>query len=246
MIGIVGLIIVGCNKEDDVNGGSNDGSTPTNPTDTTTTDPTDPTVIAPNPTQGEWIDLGLPSGLLWYSVNLGATMPEGYGDYYAWGETSPRSVFTWDTYSLGDYNSANDTYTMYKYNFLSNYGTVDNKTVLEAVDDVVTVVFGSGARIPTKAEWQELLDNTTAEWTMQSGVYGSRFTATNGNGLFLPAAGHWNDSELCYAGELGYYWSSSLLGATSARCMVIRSDHQYEAGTDRYRGLSVRAVCSQN
>lgn len=216
-----------------------DPTNPTNPTDTST--------INPHSTQGEWIDLGLPSGLKWYSVNLGATSPEQYGDYYAWGETRPRSVYWWDTYSLGDYNSESGTFTMYKYNTDAEYGTIDGKTTLEAADDAATDVLGSGARIPTKSEWQELLDNTTATWTTQNGVYGLKFTAANGNRLFLPAAGLRGRSGLSYAGSNGYYWSSSLCetGPDYAWGMSFYENHPGLSGRDRCYGLSIRAV-SQN
>ncbi|MCR4812834.1 MAG: Ig-like domain-containing protein [Bacteroidales bacterium] len=210
--------------------------------------PIDPTTIAPNPTRGQWIDLGLPSGLKWYSVNLGATAPEHYGDYYAWGETHPRSVYTWETYSLGDYNSASQTYTMYKYNTSADYGMVDNKTTLEVADDAATSILGSGARIPTKAEWQELLDNTTATWTTQNGVYGRKYTVTNGNSLFLPVAGYRGSSELYVAGEFGDYWSSSLDEDSPGRAWgMYFSSHSHDVGSgNRLYGRSVRAVRSQN
>lgn len=187
MIAAIALLTLGmssCHKDDD-NGGSGNGntpSTPTNPTDTTST-PTDTTAT---PVPDEWVDLGLPSGLLWAKCNLGATTPEGYGNYYAWGETQPKSEYTWATYTYGDFDS---TYHLYKYNTSDSYGTVDNKTTLEAMDDAATVALGSGARIPTYDDWVELRSNTMGEWTQQNGVNGWKFTATNGNSLFLPAAG---------------------------------------------------------
>ena len=105
--------MVSCDRNDDIT------DNPTNPTN-----PTDPS----DPTTGDWIDLGLPSGLLWAKCNIGATTPEGYGDYYAWGETQTKEDYGWVTYTYGDYDTA---YHLYKYNTLEDYGTVDNKTVLE-------------------------------------------------------------------------------------------------------------------
>lgn len=197
------------------------------------------------PGGGEWIDLGLPSGLLWRAYNLGATSPEGYGNYYAWGETSTKSVYTWETYIYGDYDS---TWHLYKYNTFDGYGTVDNRTTLEAMDDAATAALGSGARIPTKAEWQELLDNTTAEWTTVNNVNGRKFTGTNGNSLFLPAAGYRSGSEPDYAGEGGYYWASSLYESDPryAWSMNFYSDLQRVDCNVRRYGESVRAVRSRN
>ena len=128
---------------------------------------------------------------------------------------------------------------------------MDNKTTLEAADDAATAVLGNGARIPTQAEWQELLNNTTAEWTTVNNVSGRKFTASNGSSVFLPAAGYRYGSSLYDAGECGYYWSASLNESDpyGAWDMYFNSGSQY-AGNCAYRdlGLSVRAVrsASQN
>ena len=198
-------------------------------------------------TPAGWVDLGLPSGLLWAECNLGATTPEGYGNYYAWGETSTKSNYSWSTYRYGsDYNK------LTKYCSNSSYGLngfTDNLTTLQSGDDAATAVLGNGARMPTKAEWQELLNNTTATWTTQNGVYGQKFTAANGSSLFLPAAGYRNGSSLRYAGEYGYYWSSSLDESypDDAWYVSFGSDGQYVGSYGgRDYGRSVRAVRSQN
>ena len=195
-----------------------------------------------------WVNLGLPSGLLWYSVNIGATSPEEYGNYYAWGETQTRSDYSWSTYTYATVDTNGNLQTLTKYNTSSTYGTVDSKTTLESSDDVATQVLGNGARIPTKAEWQELLDNTTAEWTTVNGVYGGKYTATNGSSLFLPAASYRYGSELSYAGSYGLYWSASLDEdyPSGAWFMGFDSDYQYVNGSYRGFGFSVRAVRSQN
>lgn len=197
-------------------------------------------------TGGEWIDLGLPSGLLWRAYNLGATSPEGYGNYYAWGETSTKGTYDWSTYAYG---SAYNQLTKYCYN--SSYGLngfTDNLTTLEAADDAATAVLGSGARIPTMAEWEELIDNTTSVWTTVNGVDGRKFTGTNGNSLFLPAAGNREGTELDGAGERGRYWSSSLYDGypNDAWGMVFNSDGQSVLDYRRLYGQSVRAVRSRN
>ena len=127
-------------------------------------------------------------------------------------------------------------------------GTPDNLTTLQAMDDAATQKLGSGARMPTKEDWKELIANTTAEWTTVNGVAGRKFTATNGNSLFLPAAGFRWDGELGLAGELGFYWSSSLYAGSpnDAWCFLFNSDDQYMFDYNRYYGRSVRAVRSQN
>ncbi len=195
----------------------------------------------------EWVDLGLPSGLLWATCNLGATTPEGYGDYYAWGETTTKSTYNWSTYRYCNGSSS----TMTKYCDNSSYGNsgfTDNLTTLQAMDDVAAQKLGSGARMPTKAEWEELINNTTAEWTTMNGVNGRKFTASNGKSLFLPAAGGRNGSELYLAGGRGLYWSSSLYESNPSCAWFFRFGEGGQGVYDSRRdyGLSVRAVRSQN
>lgn len=158
-------------------------------------------------TDHEYVDLGLPSGTLWASCNVGANVPEEYGDYFAWGETQSKDVYDESSYQ---YNMDN-ALTKYCNNVDFGYnGFTDNLTTLLPEDDAATVNWGVNWRMPTKAEWQELYNNTTCEWTIQNNVYGLLFTASNGASLFLPAAGsRWN-SGLTDAGYHGVYWSSSL------------------------------------
>ena len=192
----------------------------------------------------DWVDLGLPSGLLWATRNVGADSPEDYGDYFAWGETSPKSVYDWSTYRYcnGDYDQ------LTKYCSRSSYGYngfTDNLTTLQPGDDAASANYGG--RTPTKEEWQELMDHTTSQWTTQNGVNGLRFTGSNGNSLFLPAAGVRWYSSLYYDGIRGYYWSSSLNSdsPSSAWVFYFISDSQGVDGDDenfRGDGRSVRAV----
>ena len=190
-----------------------------------------------------FVDLGLPSGLLWAKCNLGATTPEGYGNYYAWGETSTKDKYDWSTYK---YCTANGTrlQTLTKYNTSNEYGTPDNLTTLEAADDAATAALGSGARTPTKDEWEELRKNTTSEWTTEGGVAGRKFTGTNGNSIFLPAAGGYNGSSLLNAESKGYYWSSSLdtESPSSAWEFQIESNSRSTSYASRDIGYTVRAV----
>ncbi len=146
----------------------------------------------------DYVDLGLPSGTKWATCNVGANAPEEYGDYFAWGETTPKDTYDWSTYQY--YDGSN----------MTKYTGSDGLTTLLPEDDAATANWGSGWRMPTKAEWQELYNNTTVTWTTQNGVNGRLFTASNGNSLFLPAAGdRWGD-VLYETGIWGYYWSSSL------------------------------------
>ena len=133
----------------------------------------------------EYVDLGLPSGTLWATCNVGADTPEGYGDYFAWGETAPKESYTWQTYRWcnGYFN------TMTKYCTSSDYGSIDDKTELDPEDDAAYVNWGSSWRIPTTEQQQELRNECTWTWTERNGVSGKLVTGPNGNTIFLPAAG---------------------------------------------------------
>ena len=191
---------------------------------------------------GVWIDLGLPSGLLWATCNVGADAPEEYGDYFAWGETQPKDTYNWSTYQYcnGTYN----TLTKYCNNSSYSYnGFTDNLTTLLPEDDAATANWGSDWRMPTQAEFQELLDNTTVTLTTQNGVNGHLFTASNGNSLFLPAAGYYNNSDFSSAGSYGFYWSSSLYTDYPDAAWNFSSGFNM-SGYSRYYGFTVRPVRS--
>ena len=196
----------------------------------------------------EWVDLGLPSGLLWATCNVGASTPTGYGNYYAWGETTTKTTYKWTTYTYCNGSSS----TLTKYCNISSYGNngfTDNLTTLEAIDDAATANWGAGWRMPTDTEMQELVNNCTVTWTTQSGVNGRLFTGPNGNSIFLPAAGSRATSSLLSAGSRGRYWSSSLNPSISYMALLLYfdSDNYYAGFNDRYYGFTVRPVCvSQN
>ena len=193
----------------------------------------------------ELVDLGLPSGLKWASFNLGATKPEEYGAFFAWGEVEPKFECNWETYKWckGSYKTltkycktANDGYN----------GFTDNKTVLDLEDDAARVNLGGTWRIPTDAEWTELRENCTWTWTVQNGVKGSLVTSkTNSNSIFLPAAGFWDDPRYYYEGEEdGYYWSSSLDTGGSSGAWGVHFSINYVSRYDghRFTGRSIRPV----
>ena len=190
-----------------------------------------------------YVDLGLPSGLKWATCNVGATKPEEYGDYFAWGETTPKTTYDWSTYKWC--NGSYDTLTKYCTN--SSYGTVDNKTVLDLEDDAASVNMGGSWRMPTVEEQTELRTECTWTWTTLNGVNGYNVEGPNGNSIFLPAAGYRYYSDLYYAGSYGSYWSSSLGtdGSNNAYNLYFNSDLVNWYFNYRYYGQSVRGVFSK-
>lgn len=150
----------------------------------------------------EMIDMGLPSGTKWAFCNLGAKTYTDYGDYYAWGETSPKTSFSWKNYKY----SSNTANSLTKYCTKSNYGKVDNKTSLEQEDDRVKTDYGYYFSIPTKEDWQELIDKCT--WT----YYGNHFMVKgpNGNIIILPSCGYKDGLNAYDTGVEGSYWSSTV------------------------------------
>lgn len=156
-----------------------------------------------------YVDLGLPSGTLWATCNVGADTPEGYGNYYAWGETETKEVYNWETYKYC--NGAHDQLTRYcPYSEYGYQGMVHDRRVLYDMDDVALAEWGAGWRMPIRSEMEELLFYTTRSWKEQNGVEGLLFEAPNGNSLFFPAAGSIHETDLTLVGKEGCYWSSSL------------------------------------
>ena len=195
----------------------------------------------------EWVDLGLPSGTLWATCNVGANAPEEYGDYFAWGETEPKDVYDWSTYKWcnGTYN------TLTKYCTSSKYGTVDGKTELLPVDDAAYVNWGQSWRMPIKSQCDELLANCIWTWTSINGVNGRLVTGPNGNTMFMPAAGCRSGNDFVDVNALGEYWASTLAsGASIVACLFsFGSNGMNDVAlfNDRIYGRTVRAVrVSQN
>ena len=186
----------------------------------------------------KFVDLGLPSGLLWAKTNIGAEEPADDGNYYAWGETEPQ---TSNSYSWDSYKDAN----------LKKYNSSDGKTTLDPEDDAAYVNWGDSCRMPTHDEFAELLnsDNCTWTWTSMtasdgSSIDGYKVTSnTNGNSIFLPASGYRYNGDLCSHGWIGYYWSSTLGSNydSSAYNLDIYSipDQSYSVRSD---GFTVRPV----
>ncbi len=189
-----------------------------------------------------YVDLGLPSGTKWATYNVGATKPTEYGDYFAWGETKPKAEYSWNTYKWC--NGSRDSMT--KYCTDSGDGTVDNKTLLDVEDDAATANWGSAWRMPTKEEIDELIDGCDWKWVKYfngGGVNGQLGTSKkNGATIFLPAAGFRLDTDFGYAGNGGYYWSSSLYRFYDAYNFSFERYGIWLASIFRRNGYSVRAV----
>ncbi len=215
----------------------------------------------PSASVPEAIDLGLPSGLKWASCNLGASKPEEYGDYYAWGETETyyfsqdplvwkegkEAGYSWSSYEWyieGDSSGL----TKYCNRSRSGYnGFTDTKTVLDTEDDAAHVCLGGHWRMPTSAEWEELMDKCTWIWTTQNGVKGKLVTASNGNSIFLPAAASWSGTSLGYVGSFGSYWSSSLDTGTptAALGVYLNSPSARKESFARCGGHPIRPVYAE-
>ena len=207
----------------------------------------------PTPVE-KYVDLGL--SVKWAKCNLGASKPSDYGDYFAWGETEPnKAEYTWATYKWMQAGKSDELYIT-KYTFADGLTQAiwydaggnfigDNKTTLEAADDAATANLGSPWRMPTKKEYDELVDHCTWTWTTQDGVNGYEVKSKkNGNSIFLPAAGFRKGSGLSNAGSEGDYWSSSLDATYSYNAHILGFDSGSPGRFGGYRlcGCSVRPV----
>jgi uncharacterized protein (TIGR02145 family) len=185
------------------------------------------------------VDLGL--SIKWAACNVGASAPEGLGEYYAWGEIATKTSYTASTYKWGTYPNIK------KYNTLDSYGTKDGKTSLDKEDDVANAKWGGSWRMPTNADWRELIDNCTLSWTSVNGVPGCKATSKkNGNSIFFPAAG---EKSSTWSNEtFGKYWLSQMQNTSpdSAFYMGVNKDSYNNDLTLsfglRCNGLSVRPV----
>lgn len=244
LLTILAVLFASCEKKDDL----------ANP-DGTTTDATK---------AGEYVDLGL--SVKWATLNIGATAPEKYGDYYAWGATvtwyaaGKSDGYTWNN---APYQTANTTksfetkWTKYLGSTTSNHKdpTATDadalKTVLDLSDDAARANWGGSWRIPTIEEWEELNDanNCNWEWTIINGINGYKVQSLKAGytdkWIFLPAAGFRHAKNRTEEGVYGYYWSSSLSidSPITARYFNINSISHDTYNLSRYYGLSIRPVC---
>lgn len=193
-----------------------------------------PTVPVP-----EMVDLGLPSGLMWASCNLGASKPEEYGYYYAWGETEPKDSYFAESYKWMDADGK-----LIKYCNNPDIGIVDNRETLDLEDDAAHVHLGGQWRMPTRDEMNELMEFCSWTWTMQNGLRGRMVTGPNGNSIFLPAAGAKNRNDYFLTDGYGYYWTSSLFTNDfyDASNLYFYSGHIGWGHDRRYAGFPIRPV----
>lgn len=179
----------------------------------------------------EAVDLGL--SVKWASCNVGAESPEGYGDYFAWGETTTKSSYTSN-------NSVTYGLSISK---LESRGIIGSDGNLTAAYDAATANWGDNWRMPTSDEMQELIDKCTWEWTAVNGVNGRLVTGPNGNSIFLPAAGYRYNTSLYRAGSIGDYWSATPYSSSYiAYYLLFNSDDYDWYGDSRDYGQAVRPV----
>ena len=198
----------------------------------------------------EYVDLGLPSGVKWAKCNVGTKKETDYGYYFQWGDIVDKSNAdcSWATYK----HCKNFYDNLTKYNTSTDYGeNPDNKTTLDVEDDAARANMGGDWRMPTKTEIQELLDNTDSEWVEDynsTGVNGRKFTSkTNGNSIFIPAAGLRSGSLSFYQGHFCDVWSSSvnILDPFNAWNLDFSSGGSLVAYMSRGYGLPVRGVLTK-
>ena len=191
------------------------------------------------------VDLGL--SVKWAACNVGASSPQGYGGYYAWGETAEKSNYSWENYKWSEpkydrWGNVDSYDWITKYCTDEYYGYVDNKTTLALTDDVARVKLGGSWRIPTKSEFEELIDKCTWVQISYNDVDGRLITGPNGNSIFLPAAGYREYTSFNDRGSYGYYcghyWSATLEDNDAA---FILSDDDGN-WSSRYCGCTVRPV----
>lgn len=190
-------------------------------------------------TLNDWVDLGL--SVRWGTKNIGAASPDAYGDYYAWGETSTKTDYTWATYTLCE----GDSNHLKKYNNNSSNGIVDNKTVLEPGDDISTTIYGGNYRMGTDSEWTSLREECVWTWKTNAAVKGYLVSSKKYEGLaiFLPAAGGRSYKNKFSIGSGGFYWSSTC-GSTTAWYVIFYDTSVSRTYYNRFYGLSIRPVCS--
>ena len=189
----------------------------------------------------ESVDLGLPSGILWATCNVGANSPTGTGNYFAWGETITKQKYTSSTYKyMIDWK-------LTKYCTQESRGSVDNKTTLDLSDDVANQQWGGSWRMPSDSDFEELCNYCKITNTTKNSVSGILITGPNGKSIFMPETGCYDDTGE-YRKYNGYYWTNTLRKDqnTLAYYFLVQPYVDYQSfisSQGRYCGLVVRPVC---
>ena len=181
----------------------------------------------------EYVDLGL--SVKWANYNVGADKPEEYGDYFAWGEITTKTNYSSD--NCKTYGLTNSQ--------LQTQGYIDGEGNLTAQYDAAAANWGGNWRMPTKAEYDELLNNCTWTWTTQNSVNGCKVTSkTNGNSIFLPATGYYCDGASLYFPLCGYYWCSTPDENHIGCAYILHSNSSFQCAISCARSgyLAVRPV----
>lgn len=192
----------------------------------------------------QYVDLGLTSGTLWATTNIGASKPEDFGTYYAWGETEEKTNFGWSNYK---YMPSGES----TWKYINKYNGTDGLNKLQSADDVATAKWGSDWVIPTTEQWAELKKECNWKWTTSynfSHIQG--FIVSNKSNsdvhIFLPAAGYCTDTRLRYTSEYGSYWTLNKAGRLyDAQCFIFSSKAQTKSTNLRFLGYNIRAVKSK-
>lgn len=195
----------------------------------------------------DFVDLGLPSGNLWATCNVGADNPEDFGNYFAWGEIVPKEIYTWSTYKWSKGNEGKQLTKYCVQSDLGYNGFTDNLFELQPEDDVATVSWGREWRIPSVYDWKELADYTTKEWITQNGVLGVLFTAHNGNTLFVPETGYYNETGWYQHYDFQHYidcWTRTVYPNYSGVAHSSTLSGGATTTRERYYGLTIRPVKS--
>lgn len=201
------------------------------------------------PAEMQYVDLDLPSHLLWATHNLGAENPWEVGNYYAWGETAPKETYSWSNYSTALAGGSKTTLRKYCTNeAYGEDGFTDGKSVLDLADDAAAQNCDNGSRMPTDKEYEELLRNCNWAWVSFKGVDGYRVSSKKDPSkyIFLPLTGY--KHKTVSNKNTGYYWSSTTVGGDCFEAYSLSftrnppaSGNAYNAH-DRYCGRCVRPV----
>ena len=216
----VNQAIGGSNSSSKSNSNSNSSSNSSSSSNKTQTQNTTSSISS-----YECVDLGLPSGTKWATCNMGASSPEDAGSYFAWGEITTKYSYKEETSKM--------------------FGKEINDISGNSTYDAASARWGKGWRMPTKADFEELINNCRGQYILQGGVWGVKFTSkTNGNSIFLPTTGYKNDSALEQYNEKGYYWTStprSGFAHYGARFQLSKEGGKVDWGTAFY-GYCIRPV----